>query len=100
MAAGLPVVGIRSPGVGDTVEDGVSGLLAPKEDLADFTARLARMIGEVDNRKRMGEQARAAAQSYAIERTAQILLEKYEQLLQTTRPKGQKRLVRQKRKTG
>jgi len=94
MAAGLPVVGIRSPGVGDTVEDGVSGLLAPKEDLADFTAKLARMIGEVDNRKRMGEQARAVAQSYAIEHTAQILLDRYEQLLQVARPKAQKRLVR------
>ena len=97
MAAGLPVVGIRSPGVGDTVEDGVSGLLAPEEDLAAFTAKLARMIGEVDNRKRMGEQARAAAQSYAIEHTAQILLDRYEQLIQTARPKGQKRLVRQDR---
>jgi len=99
MAAGLPVVGIRSPGVGDTVEDGVSGLLAPKEDLATFTAMLARMISEVDNRKRMGQQARAAAQSYAIEHTARILLDKYEQLLKTTRPKQQKRLVRQNRNT-
>lgn len=99
MAAGLPVVGIHSPGVGDTVVDGVSGLLAHQEDLAVFTAMLVRMVTEVDNRKRMGEQARLAAQSYAIERTAQILLDRYEQLLQTARPKGQKRSARQKRNT-
>jgi glycosyltransferase involved in cell wall biosynthesis len=100
MAAGLPVVGIYSPGVGDTVEDGVSGLLAHQEDLAVFTAMLVRMVTEVDNRRRMGEQARLAAQSYAIERTAQILLDRYEQLLQTARQKGQKRSARQKRNTG
>ncbi len=28
MGAGLPVVGIHSPGVGDTVEDGVTGFLS------------------------------------------------------------------------
>ena len=81
MAAGLPVVGIRSPGVGDTVEDGVSGLLAPEEDLATYTAMLARMIGEVENRQRMSHQARIRARSYAIEHTGPILLDHYERLI-------------------
>jgi 1,2-diacylglycerol 3-alpha-glucosyltransferase len=103
MATGLPVVGIRSPGVGDTVEDGVSGLLAPEEDLATFTAMLARMIGETENRKRMGHQARVKAQSYAIEHTGQILLECYKQLINSTEPRKRKRPTRaasRKRATG
>jgi glycosyltransferase involved in cell wall biosynthesis len=96
MASGLPVVGIRSPGVGDTVEDGLSGLLAPEEDLATFTAMLARMIGDPENRKRMGYQARIKAQSYAIEHTGQVLLEHYEQLIQGAQPGKRKRPVRLK----
>jgi glycosyltransferase involved in cell wall biosynthesis len=91
MAAGLPVVGIRSPGVGDTVEDGVNGLLAPEEDLSAYTAVLARMIAESNNRQRMGHQARIKAQSYAIEHTGQILLDHYEQLVKAARPIRQKR---------
>lgn len=94
MAAGLPVVGIRSPGIGDTVEDGVSGLLAPEEDLAAFTALLARMILEAEDRQQMSYQARVKAQSYAIEHTGQILLEHYERLIATAKPRRQKRPAR------
>jgi glycosyltransferase involved in cell wall biosynthesis len=103
MASGLPVVGIRSPGVGDTVEDGVSGFLAHEEDLATFTAMLARMIVEPDNRKRMGYQAQVRAQSYAIQHTGQILLEHYEQLIHRAEPRKRKRPTRvagRKRSTG
>ena len=38
MAAGLPVIGINSPGVGDTIEDGKTGFLTT-QDLASFTAK-------------------------------------------------------------
>ena len=44
MASGLPVLGINSPGVGDTVIDGETGYLASEEDLAVFTAKLIRLI--------------------------------------------------------
>jgi glycosyltransferase involved in cell wall biosynthesis len=94
MAAGLPVVGIQSPGVGDTVEDGVNGLLAPEEDLAAFTALLARMILEAEDRQQMSYQAKVKAQSYAIEHTGQILLENYERLVTTSKPRRRKRPVR------
>jgi glycosyltransferase involved in cell wall biosynthesis len=74
MAAGLPVVGIQSPGVGDTVIDGETGYLVPQEDIAMFTAKMIR--------QRMGQQARVEAQKYAIERTCQMMLERYERLAQ------------------
>lgn len=92
MAAGLPVVGIRSPGVGDTVIDGETGFLVPKEDLAMFTAKLIRMAVDTSNRVRMGQQARVEAQKYAIERTAQLLLEQYERVVQSAA--GRKRTLR------
>jgi len=44
MASGLPVLGIQSPGVGDTIQEGVTGFLAPQEDLAMFTAKMVKLL--------------------------------------------------------
>jgi glycosyltransferase involved in cell wall biosynthesis len=86
MAAGLPVMGISSPGVSDTVEDGVTGFIAT-EDLASFSAKLTRLCLDRDLRKQMGAAAHQASTNYAIERTTQILLEQYERLVFGTRPR-------------
>ncbi len=80
MATGLPVLGIRSPGVGDIVEEGVNGLLAPEEDLAVFTAKMVRLVAEPETRRFMSENARRSATKYDIERIIQILLSHYERL--------------------
>src|SRR4029079_2146993 len=50
MAAGLPALGIISPGVADTIEDGKNGLLSTS-DLAVFTAKLVRLVMEPDLRR-------------------------------------------------
>src|SRR5574339_978192 len=42
MGAGLPTMGIESVGVGDTVQDGVTGFLATN-DMPSFTAKLTRL---------------------------------------------------------
>jgi len=78
MASGLPVLGIQSPGVGDIVEDGITGYLIDGEDLATFTAKMVRMATDHDKRKRMGIEARKAADQYAIERTTNLLVECYQ----------------------
>ena len=80
MASGLPVLGIHSVGVGDTVEDGVTGLLS-SPDQAAFAAQLTRLCMDRQLRLRMGSAARQASGKYAIERTTQIMLERYERLL-------------------
>lgn len=80
LASGLPVVGIQSPGVGDTVEDGVTGLLAPEEDLAVFTAKLSRIVTDRDLRLKMSQQAKEVAKTYAIENTTQIMIDRYQKL--------------------
>ena len=79
MATGLPVMGIYSPGVGDTVEDGVTGFLST-EDLPAFTAKLTRLCLQHQLRHKMGRVARKVSNRYAIERTTQMMLEHYERL--------------------
>jgi 1,2-diacylglycerol 3-alpha-glucosyltransferase len=85
MAAGLPVLGITSPGVGDIVDSGVTGYLAT-EELAAFTAKMVRMVTETDLRKQMSLEARKASAQYAIERTSQLMLEQYTLLNQMYLP--------------
>ena len=80
MASGLPVLGIHSVGVGDTVEDGVTGLLS-SPDQAAFAALLTRLCMDSDLRHRMGTAARKASGKYAIEQTTQVLLKRYERLM-------------------
>lgn len=82
MAAGLPVLGIQSPGVGDTVHDGETGLLAAEEDLASFTAKMVRLVVDGESRRQMGAQARLAAEEYNIEVTTQTLLAWYQKVFQ------------------
>ncbi len=84
MAVGLPVLGIQSPGVGDTVEDGKTGFIVPEEDLAAFTALMARLITQADERRALGEKASEAAKKYSIERTTEILLERYASVVMRT----------------
>jgi 1,2-diacylglycerol 3-alpha-glucosyltransferase len=79
MSAGLPVMGIHSPGVGDTVEDGVTGFLSTA-DLPAFTAKLTRLCLQAQLRHKMGLAAREASNQYAIERTTQMMLRHYERL--------------------
>jgi len=89
MATGLPVLGILSPGVGDTIQDGDNGFLVKDEDLAAFTAKLIRLATDQELRRSMSAQARQNSQKYAIEGTTQKLLEIYERLAGDSR--GRKR---------
>jgi len=89
MGAGLPVMGIDSPGVGDSIADGESGLLA-KEDIASFTAKLTYLCLNHDLQKKFGASARIASKQYSIERTTKIMLGHYSRLAQNTKPVKQK----------
>jgi 1,2-diacylglycerol 3-alpha-glucosyltransferase len=85
MGAGLPVLGIHSPGVGDSIQDGVTGFLST-EDMAAFTAKLTRLCLDHDLRSRMGEAARQASTNFAIERTTHLMLDHYNRLVYDLRP--------------
>ncbi|HET9907086.1 MAG TPA: glycosyltransferase [Anaerolineales bacterium] len=86
MGAGLPILGIDSPGVGDSVTDGESGLLAHTEDIAAFTAKLTQLCLNNALRKKMGVAAREASKQFDIKRTAKIMLKHYGRLQTNARP--------------
>ena len=89
MATGLPIMGIDSPGVGDSIEDGVSGLLST-EDIASFTAKLTYLCMNKSLQKKMGATALKASEEFSIERTTKIMLGHYNRLMQNTKPVRQK----------
>ncbi len=86
MAAGLPEVGLRSVGVGDTIEDGLTGYLASQNPAA-FAARLTRLCLDRPLRREMGIAARRASEKYAIERTTRSMLAHYERLVAEAVPR-------------
>ncbi|MGZ9236071.1 MAG: glycosyltransferase, partial [Anaerolineales bacterium] len=85
MGAGLPVMGVRSPGTSDIVEDAKTGFLST-EDIAAFTAKLTYLCLHPELRKEMGLAAYEASKQYDIDRTTEILLKHYIRLTQNTRP--------------
>lgn len=56
---GIPVVGGRSGGVGDAVEDGHTGYLVDSEDVHEIVERLRRLLVDDELRGRMGRCGRA-----------------------------------------
>ncbi|HXP74783.1 MAG TPA: glycosyltransferase family 4 protein [Stellaceae bacterium] len=57
-AAGLPVVAGETGGVSDIVTNGVTGILVPVGDIAEFSAATAVLIDDETRRARMGSAAR------------------------------------------
>ncbi len=80
MASGLPALGIHSVGVGDTIENDVTGFLS-RQDMAAFTAKLTRLCLDRDLRQKMGAAAKKSSEKFAIERTTKIMIEHYERLV-------------------
>jgi 1,2-diacylglycerol 3-alpha-glucosyltransferase len=81
MASGLSILGIDSPGIGDTIKDGETGFIVRDEELAAFTAKMVRLITDHELRHQMGVQAREVSKEYAIERTTEIMLNHYRWLI-------------------
>ena len=74
MAYGRPVVATRVGGLADAIEDGVTGLLVAPNELR---ATLERLLVDADERRRLGEAARAAARAFSRESAAAGLLDAY-----------------------
>jgi glycosyltransferase involved in cell wall biosynthesis len=86
MAAGLPVVATAVGGVPELVEDGVSGILVPNEDLEGLTTAMQRMAQNPDLREQMGRAARCrAVERFDIRQTVRAYEALYEEILQRKR---------------
>ncbi len=86
MGAGLPVMGVQSVGVGDTVVEGRTGFLSTP-DPAAFAAKLTRLCLQSELRAEMGASARRESTQYAIERTTQLMTDIYDKLVYDSRPR-------------
>jgi glycosyltransferase involved in cell wall biosynthesis len=64
-ACGTPTIASDSPGLRDSVVDGVTGFLVPHGDLDALTAQLRRLIEDPELRSRLGVQARAFAEKFS-----------------------------------
>jgi glycosyltransferase involved in cell wall biosynthesis len=61
LAAGLPVVASRLPGLAELIEDGRTGLLVPPDDKVALATALRRLLRDEGLRARLGAAAKAAA---------------------------------------
>ncbi|MBI3792102.1 MAG: glycosyltransferase family 4 protein [Gemmatimonadetes bacterium] len=69
-ACGTPVVASNSPGIRESVQDGVTGLLTPHGDVAAMAGALARFTRDAALVARMGAAARAFAEGFTWDRAA------------------------------
>ncbi|HXF61110.1 MAG TPA: glycosyltransferase [Caldilineaceae bacterium] len=80
-AAGLPALGIRSPGIADIIVDGVTGLIAENNDLS-FGLRFLRLAQDPALRQCMRQAAVERSRTLSVENNARRLLELYHELTQ------------------
>jgi glycosyltransferase involved in cell wall biosynthesis len=81
LAAGLPALGIVSPGIEDTIVDGANGFLC-SNDIAAFTGKLTRLMLDDELRCRFAAGAAASAAQYDVRITAAALLACYERVIE------------------
>ena len=82
MACGIPVVGFETGGIPDMVRDGVTGLLAPCNDVAALRAAIKDLIRKPLKREEMGVNSRRVAlHEYSLVVQARRYAELYQSLL-------------------
>lgn len=90
MAAGLPALGIRSPGIEDIIDDGKNGYLV-NNNQDEFQKKMLEIVSDAAERKRMGIEALEQSKMYSVENNSRKLLEHYRYLIASRgegRPNG------------
>jgi glycosyltransferase involved in cell wall biosynthesis len=67
LAAGLPVVATDVDGAPDVIHDGRNGYLLPPGDVAGIAARVGRLLGDPEERRRLGEGGLAGGREFEID---------------------------------
>lgn len=79
-AAGKPVVACKVGGIPEVVSDGANGFLVPPRDHAALAQRMIRLLKEPLLLKRMGEESKARAALFDVNRGVEQTLELYREL--------------------
>jgi glycosyltransferase involved in cell wall biosynthesis len=81
MAAGLPVVATAVGGVPELVEDGVTGLLAPRGDVQALGSALETLAGNPRLRLEMGEAARERSKRFEVSAMVESYAALFEEII-------------------
>jgi glycosyltransferase involved in cell wall biosynthesis len=74
-ACGTPTVASDSPGLRDSVQHGRTGFLVPHGDVAALADRIRALLENPAERERMGREARAFAETFSWDASAERMLE-------------------------
>lgn len=86
MAMGRPVIGSAIGGIPEIIDHGVNGLLVPPGDPQALAAAISYLVGNAEERRRMGEAGRQKFhEKFELERCCRSLLSLYESLLASER---------------
>lgn len=64
MASGIPVIGTRTGGIPEIIEDGINGYLVEERDVALISNRIIDLINDDAKRERLSKQAQLTAEKY------------------------------------
>jgi 1,2-diacylglycerol 3-alpha-glucosyltransferase len=81
MAFGLPAIGADRLGPKEIIRDGKNGFLVKPGDSEALAARIGQLLGDDGLRARMGEEALKTSKEHSIERSADMTLGIYGELL-------------------
>lgn len=87
MAAGMPVVAVRSSGIDDIVDNGINGFKTPP-DKTRWCARIEQLISDSALRERLSANAEASAANYSVDRFSDHVQRFYASLLASRRTTG------------
>lgn len=80
MALGVPIVSTAHMGTAEVLQEGEGAVIA-RDDVADFSASVARLLGDPDARAALGARGRAHARRWSSQELARSLADCYAALL-------------------
>jgi glycosyltransferase involved in cell wall biosynthesis len=81
MASGIPIIASEVGGIGELVEDGVTGFLVPVRDSQAMAERIRRFIDRPDLRQEMGQKGLAKIQQYRLQDQVGQIVGVYKEVL-------------------
>lgn len=85
MATRRPVIASRIGGLPDLVDDGETGFLVPARDVPALASAMARIAGDPDLRRRMGDAATEKVKGYVVSAVVERLEAAYERTIRRGR---------------